>query len=69
MFLTCRVLLGFRGRGGGGGGPNFDIKGGDWPCPNRFVSVFYAFCKIQQKELNGPLNNTFLFDSCAQLLW
>ncbi|XP_044209688.1 TATA-binding protein-associated factor 2N isoform X3 [Thunnus albacares] len=23
---------GFRGRGGGG--PNFDIKGGDWPCPN-----------------------------------
>uniref|UniRef100_A0A8C4E7Q0 TAF15 RNA polymerase II, TATA box binding protein (TBP)-associated factor n=1 Tax=Dicentrarchus labrax TaxID=13489 RepID=A0A8C4E7Q0_DICLA len=24
---------GFRGRGGGGG-PNFDIKGGDWPCPN-----------------------------------
>nr|XP_019950614.1 PREDICTED: RNA-binding protein FUS-like isoform X3 [Paralichthys olivaceus] len=22
---------GFRGRGGG---PNFDIKGGDWPCPN-----------------------------------
>uniref|UniRef100_A0A3B5MBG2 TAF15 RNA polymerase II, TATA box binding protein (TBP)-associated factor n=1 Tax=Xiphophorus couchianus TaxID=32473 RepID=A0A3B5MBG2_9TELE len=30
---------GFRGgRGGGGrgggGGPNFDIKGGDWPCPN-----------------------------------
>lgn len=26
---------GFRGRGGGG--PNFDIKGGDWPCPNRSV--------------------------------
>ncbi|KAF0030569.1 hypothetical protein F2P81_017300 [Scophthalmus maximus] len=28
---------GFKGRGGGGGGggPNFDIKGGDWPCPNR----------------------------------
>ncbi|XP_038123851.1 TATA-binding protein-associated factor 2N isoform X2 [Cyprinodon tularosa] len=26
---------GFRGRGGGGGGgPNFDVKGGDWPCPN-----------------------------------
>ncbi|XP_040929544.1 TATA-binding protein-associated factor 2N isoform X2 [Betta splendens] len=24
---------GFRGRGGGGG-PNFDVKGGDWPCPN-----------------------------------
>uniref|UniRef100_H2M705 TAF15 RNA polymerase II, TATA box binding protein (TBP)-associated factor n=1 Tax=Oryzias latipes TaxID=8090 RepID=H2M705_ORYLA len=24
---------GFRGRGGGGG-PSFDIKGGDWPCPN-----------------------------------
>ncbi|XP_059931700.1 TATA-binding protein-associated factor 2N isoform X5 [Gadus macrocephalus] len=23
---------GFRGRGGGG--PNFDVKGGDWPCPN-----------------------------------
>ncbi|XP_077396447.1 TATA-binding protein-associated factor 2N isoform X2 [Festucalex cinctus] len=23
---------GFRGRGGGG--PNFDMKGGDWPCPN-----------------------------------
>ncbi|XP_041851523.1 TATA-binding protein-associated factor 2N isoform X3 [Melanotaenia boesemani] len=22
---------GFRGRGGG---PNFDVKGGDWPCPN-----------------------------------
>ncbi|PWA20468.1 hypothetical protein CCH79_00003707, partial [Gambusia affinis] len=28
---------GFRGRGGGGG-PNFDIKGGDWPCPNRSVT-------------------------------
>ncbi|XP_026081671.1 RNA-binding protein FUS-like isoform X9 [Carassius auratus] len=26
---------GFRGRGGGfGGGPSFDVKGGDWPCPN-----------------------------------
>uniref|UniRef100_A0AAQ4P7S4 TAF15 RNA polymerase II, TATA box binding protein (TBP)-associated factor n=1 Tax=Gasterosteus aculeatus aculeatus TaxID=481459 RepID=A0AAQ4P7S4_GASAC len=24
---------GFRARGGGGG-PSFDIKGGDWPCPN-----------------------------------
>ncbi|XP_056139844.1 TATA-binding protein-associated factor 2N isoform X4 [Lampris incognitus] len=23
---------GFRGRGGGG--PSFDVKGGDWPCPN-----------------------------------
>ncbi|XP_077421167.1 TATA-binding protein-associated factor 2N isoform X2 [Vanacampus margaritifer] len=23
---------GFRGRGGGG--PSFDMKGGDWPCPN-----------------------------------
>ncbi|XP_061538171.1 TATA-binding protein-associated factor 2N isoform X3 [Phycodurus eques] len=23
---------GYRGRGGGG--PNFDMKGGDWPCPN-----------------------------------
>lgn len=28
-------VSGFRGRGGGG--PNFDIKGGDWPCPNRSV--------------------------------
>uniref|UniRef100_A0A9J8BHM4 TAF15 RNA polymerase II, TATA box binding protein (TBP)-associated factor n=1 Tax=Cyprinus carpio carpio TaxID=630221 RepID=A0A9J8BHM4_CYPCA len=25
---------GFRGRGGFGGGPSFDVKGGDWPCPN-----------------------------------
>ncbi|TRY57979.1 hypothetical protein DNTS_027335 [Danionella cerebrum] len=28
---------GFRGRGGsggGGGGPQFDVRGGDWPCPN-----------------------------------
>lgn len=28
-------MIGFRGRGGGG--PSFDMKGGDWPCPNRFV--------------------------------
>ncbi|XP_051718100.1 TATA-binding protein-associated factor 2N isoform X4 [Ctenopharyngodon idella] len=25
---------GFRGRGGFGGGPSFDVRGGDWPCPN-----------------------------------
>ncbi|XP_060761802.1 TATA-binding protein-associated factor 2N isoform X2 [Neoarius graeffei] len=25
---------GFRGRGSFGGGPNFDVKGGDWLCPN-----------------------------------
>ena len=31
------LLSGFRGRGGGG--PNFDVKGGDWPCPNRCVCV------------------------------
>lgn len=31
------MVPGFRGRGGGGG-PSFDMKGGDWPCPNRFVS-------------------------------
>lgn len=30
-------LKGFRGRGSFGGGPNFDVKGGDWLCPNRFV--------------------------------
>lgn len=38
LMLTNRVYVwsGFRGRGGGGG-PNFDIKGGDWPCPNRLA--------------------------------
>ncbi|XP_077063688.1 TATA-binding protein-associated factor 2N isoform X3 [Siphateles boraxobius] len=25
---------GFRGRGSFGGGPSFDVRGGDWPCPN-----------------------------------
>lgn len=39
--LVCRLfncvfsLKGFRGRGGFGGGPSFDVRGGDWPCPNR----------------------------------
>lgn len=36
---------GFRGRGGGG--PNFDIKGGDWPCPNRCVRIYcFAFYAV-----------------------
>ena len=41
--LTSCFSTGFRGRGGGGGGPNFDIKGGDWPCPNRFVEKDLIF--------------------------
>lgn len=35
VLISC-LGAGFRGRGGGGG-PSFDIKGGDWPCPNRLV--------------------------------
>lgn len=35
--LCFGMTLGFRGRGGGGG-PSFDMKGGDWPCPNRCVA-------------------------------
>ncbi|KAJ3591304.1 hypothetical protein NHX12_009250 [Muraenolepis orangiensis] len=29
-----KVSFATRFRGRGGGGPNFDVKGGDWPCPN-----------------------------------
>lgn len=40
--ILCPFFSGFRGRGGGGG-PNFDIKGGDWPCPNRYVGEDFIF--------------------------
>ncbi len=35
------ICSGFRGRGSFGGGPSFDVKGGDWPCPNRFGACSY----------------------------
>ncbi len=52
-FLICSCLLGFRGRGGGGG-PNFDMKGGDWPCPNRSVSQM-LLCNFPKYVLKCPV--------------
>ncbi len=42
-YFCCFVplLTGFRGRGSFGG-PSFDVKGGDWPCPNRFGAFSYV---------------------------
>lgn len=66
--FCCLLLLGFRGRGGGGGGPNFDIKGGDWPCPNRFVHfiLIYAIKRLIYSRM-GSFGSIYKVDFMLQI--